>query len=174
MEIESNFMKRVIKSSEDSFHTKIITYNVEVQLVSEVEAAINPIQKEDGSIDQAALAEYQEFLINVLAVLDEHEFEIIEDHESPRSETSYYISAFKKSESTSDNIKCVFFIRVSDHVLNKDTNQLRSEYYKSEAERLKQPKSKKKQTWRLKNIVVNGDTFDSYDAAIEEIGKRLN
>ena len=152
---------------------KIIRFDIEVNLISDVSAAIKPIRREDGSTDSTALAEYQEFLINVLSVIDENDFEVIEDTESPFSATSYYITTYKKSESTMDSIKCIIFIRISDHNLSEETHKQRVNYYKSKADILKQPKSKKKQTWRFKNIVVNNETFDSYEDALDEIDNKL-
>lgn len=155
--------------------SKTLRYDIQVNFIAEndIEAAINPIVRDDGSIDESALSEYQEFLINVFSILDENEFEVIEDHESDRSSTSHYMSAYKKDALSGESIKCIIFIRISDHDLARRSEDSRKSYYKSEAERLKQPKSKKKQTWRFYNIVVNGQKFNSYDEALEAINRKL-
>lgn len=152
---------------------KIVKINVEINMSKEIAASIEPILRKDGSVDEAALGEYQEFLINVLSVLDENEYEVLEDRHSNQSDTSYCITAYKKSESTAQDIKCIIFIRISDHALSSYAQNNISNYHKREAERLKQPVSKTKQTWRFKNIIVNGDIFDSYDAALDEISRKL-
>lgn len=49
----------------------------------------------------------------------------------------------------------------------------RTRFHNDEAERLKQPTSKTKQLWKFKEIVVNNNTFDSYEAALDYIDKQL-
>lgn len=153
--------------------TKVIRYDIEVNLVTDLFAAISPIHREDGSIDELAYSEYQEFVFNVYSALDENEFEVIEIEDSTRSDTSYYFTAYRKSESSDNSIKCLFFIRISDHNIPKESEEGRRRYYKNKAEELKQPKTKKKQTWNLKDIIVNGSTYDSYEAALKGVGDRL-
>lgn len=153
-------MKKAIESSEAATSAKIIRYDVEVQFVSECLTASKPLLKEDGTIDQAAMAEYEEFVLNTAAVLDEHEFVILEEREIPGNETSYCISAYKQTDSAAEDIKCVFFIRASAGD-------------KSETDCPKKPVSKQKRVWRLQSIVVNGEAFDSYDDALDGIGKKL-
>lgn len=135
-------------------------YHIAIHLVSNV-TDISSILKETD-LDQGALGEYQEFLLNIFAVLDEHEFEVSYDESGYRSESIYCITAFKSSESTAEDFRCRISIRIF------------GEYSPTafEAARLKQS-SRKKQTWRLKNITVNGEAFAGYYEALEGIGRLL-
>lgn len=139
--------------------TEFIRQNIAIHLVSNT-ADISPVVKEDGSIDQAALAEYQEFLINIFAVLDEHELEVLDDETGHKSESFYCITAFKRSAA---KVLCYQF---SIHLFGRyspdafEKAKLKQSFYQ-------------KQTWRLENVTVNGEEFDSYDGALEGIGRLL-
>ena len=154
---------------------KIIRFNIDVEFSTSIYSSkIPPIYKDDGSIDQAAFAEYEEFIINVFSILDEVGYDVIEEHESSKSKISYYLSSYKKSESNKSDIKCIIFIRISDHQLREASKKSRTNYYKQLADDMKQPKYKSKQVWRFKNIVVNGDTFESYEDALEFLKQKLS
>lgn len=97
---------------------------------------------------------------------------------SPYSE-SYYFRIYKKSDSSPDNIKCLIIVRVSAH---KSEEELESDpmkrarvhkkhnaWLENEAQRLKRPETKSRQKWRFKQMLVDGEMFDSYDDALDTI-----
>lgn len=134
---------------------------------------ILPIRLEDGTIDKVALDEYEDFVVNLWSLLDFLGYEELDVNDSIFSETSWYVATFKNTVSSKDNIEKIIFIRISDHEISEETRKQRKEYYKREAERLKQPKEKDKQKWRFKNIVVNGERYSSYDDALDDLEKRI-
>lgn len=97
---------------------------------------------------------------------------------SPYSE-SYYFRMYKKSESSPENIKCLIIVRVSAHKSQEElesnpTKRLRirrghNTWLENEANRLKQPQDKSRQKWRFKQMIVNDETFDNYDDALDTI-----
>ena len=136
------------------------------------DSEIKPLLKVDGTVDQLALSEYEDFVINLLGVFDRADFEVIDERHSPYS-CSYYFDLVKKDQENKKDYKYILFIRISDHLLSKDREKYRNDWFNSRAQQLKEPKSKSKQVWKLKQIVVNKDTYYSYDEALDELEKRF-
>lgn len=170
-------MKRWIhaSSTEDRW---VAVKNLRITVVYEecnraqVESSINSLSDDNGVYSSTALTEYESFLISALDVFDDHDFEVIQEKDSPYSQ-SYYAAFVKKDQIEKADYKYILFVRLSDHPNNKATYKGKQAYYRDLADKLKQPTSKTKQLWKLKEIVVNNETFDSYDAALLEIDKLL-
>lgn len=139
---------------------------------AQVDSSIEPLCDDNGVYSSTALSEYESFLISALDVFDDHDFEVIQEKDSPYSQ-SYYAAFVKKDQIEHADYKYILFVRLSDHANNKATYKGKQAYYRDLAEKLKQPTAKTKQLWKLKEIVVNNKTFDSYDAALLEIDKLL-
>ena len=159
------------------FDNTCIIGRITVDVVLECDASIQgssilPLNRSDGSVDELALSEYEEFIINALEVFDEHDFELIEEAESNRSKSMYF-SFVKKDDYTNQSYKYILFVRISDHAINSGHKGMRKDYYKNKAEEMKRPQTKGKQTWRFKEIIVNKSTFGSYDDALDAIDQRL-
>lgn len=173
-------MKRYIKSAQTSEYDNLIevhriTVTVDFEPVIEIDAdtEILPLQNEDGSYDEAALDGYYDFIADALALFDVHDFEILEEHESPYSK-SYYMSFVKKEDLESADYKYILFVRISDHDNRKSTAKAKKDFYSREAERLKRPQIKRRQTWKLKEITVNKTRYATYEEALEDIENRIN
>lgn len=173
-------MKRVIKSARyfelDGVH-KVIPKELKIEIEFEPivirTSTIRPIGGHDGvPLDEKALAEYNDFILDVMMIFEDRGYETIEDSPSPMSESRYF-TLYNKIDSTADNIKCLIFWRISDHKLPKDREVRQRRYYANKAEELKRPKSKSRQNYRLKEIIVNSDTFESYDAALDAIRRMM-
>lgn len=166
-------MKRVISDSHIISATPVKRIVIEVKYSLLVSASdILPLQNEDGTYNEAALAEYEEFVVNALEVFDRNDFEVIEEAESDRSKSMYF-TLVKKGDQVVHDYKYILFIRISDHLLSDRSKLGRMHYYADKAQDLKQPQSKKKQVWRLKDVIVNGHVFDSYEAALIDLDNRL-
>lgn len=133
---------------------------------------IKPLVLPDGTIDQLALDEYEDFIVNLLGVFDRCDFEVIEERESPFS-FSHYFDLVKSDDITNKDYKYILYIRVSDHELEKGRLSVQREWYADHAETQKQPATKSKQKWKLKRLTVNKDTYFSYDEALDDIEHRL-
>lgn len=161
--------------SESKEYKNKVDITVEFELLSEIEATseIKPLSKSDGSLDLRALDLYDEFIINALSVFDYHDFEVLEEHQSSSS-YSYYFTLVKKDYAKNKDYKYILFIRLSDHTNRSESEKARKAFYAKEADRLKEPKTKTKQIWRLKEITINNETYFSYEDALEDLDKRLN
>lgn len=135
---------------------------------------ISPLRREDGSIDELAVAEFDDFATEVYAVLDRNGYDELEPyHESNNTDSeSRYFTMYKSEDSTETSIKCVVYIRVSDHYLDKSRDKYTKKYHAGHTKDIEQKIGKKISHWKAKNIVVNNKTFNSYDEAIEYI-KRI-
>lgn len=157
---------------------KTIKFIIEVEFLDTIKSAIQPLLKEDGTVDPDSMKDYQEFLSKVIDVFDKKNgFSVKDIDKSSRSETSYYYTAIRKDEEANESIKCVIFFRVSDHEFKKPDNseddydiaRSRSRYYQNKANRYKKPESKSRQRWKFKKVLVNGKEFNSYEEALNKV-----
>ena len=138
-------------------------------------SSIKPIKLDTGEIDPIALDGYEDFVVNLRGILDYYGYEEIEDtHKGNFSDTSQYSSFYKNTDSTKDNIEKIIFVRISDHELDEDSKKGTREYHKYKVDESKQPTDKNKQKWRFRNLIVNGERYESYDEALEELDKRIS
>ena len=170
-------MKRFYNpNSEFNNLIKIYRMNVtvEFELIRPIysDTEIEPLKNPDGTWDQRALDLYDEFIINALEVFDEFDFEVIEEKVSPYSKSEYF-SLVKEEDLKSYDYKYILFIRISDHANREETKAQKKAYYDKHADELKQPTTKSKQTWKLKEITVNKNTYSTYEEALEDIRNRL-
>lgn len=152
--------------------TVCLEYIGDVSIAASSESSIRPFMLPDGSIDQLALSDYEEFVVNLLGVFERTDFEVIEDRQSPYSH-SYYFDLVKKDQLNKKDFKYILFIRVSDHALSGIRVKQQKEWFDAHAQELKQPKHRSKQRWILKYLTVNKDTYFSYDEALDDLEDRL-
>lgn len=134
---------------------------------------IKPLTREDGSIDELAVAEFDDFVTEVYAVLDCNGFEEAEPYAESNVEgsESRYFTMYKPRDAHGDYIKCVVYVRVSDHYTDKSRQKYTNRYHAEHVKELSQQLGKKISHWKAKNIVVNKQNFNSYDEAIEYLEK---
>lgn len=168
-------MKRmIVKTYDDLTPVRRFTVTAVFELNSDVAASsILPLQKPDGSYDEIALSEYDDFIIEALEIFSHHGLEVVEERESPRSKSVYY-SFVNADDFVADNYKYILFVRISDHANRQKTRAQKMKFYDAHAQELKKPATKSKQVWRLKEITVNGQIFSSYDEALDELDKQLS
>ena len=162
-----------------SFEDLIPVHHIDVKIIlepvpSEVAATkILPLQKEREKYDKHAVDLYDEFIMDALAIFDYYDFVILNEHQSPYTKSEYY-TLVKKSQYEAQDYRYVLFIRLSDHETEVETKKSKMRYYSAIADEIKQPTTKRKQVWRLKEIIVNNQHYNSYEAALEDIDKRLS
>lgn len=83
--------------------TSFDRYKIEIHFVSNA-TDISSVLKTDDQDHTCAIDEYQEFLINIFAVLDEHEFNVLDEETGYQSEHSYCIVARNNSGSIVKNL----------------------------------------------------------------------
>lgn len=137
------------------------------------QSSIQPLMLPDGSWDQRALDEYEDFVVNVLEIFEYYDFSIIESRESPYSQSKYY-ALVKKGDEDRKDYKYILYVRVSDHDLDRSRTRRQKEWFDEHAQQQKQPSTKSKQRWKLKRITVNKDTYFSYDEALDDLEEKLH
>lgn len=162
-----------------SFEDLIPVHRIDVKIIlepvpSEVAATkILPLQPDGEKYDKHAVDLYDEFIMDALAIFDYYDFVILNEHQSPYTKSEYY-TLVKKSQYEAQDYRYVLFIRLSDHETEVETKKSKMRYYSAIADEIKQPTTKRKQVWRLKEIIVNNQHYNSYEAALEDIDKRLS
>lgn len=113
--------------------------------------------------------EWEAFLINIENILEENGFVIVEQHESNRPNSiSQYYGVYPADYDGNVLYKVLIILRVSDHKLPKGSYYGRH-YYTNYANRLKYPKDKKSQPWKLIQVVVQSHSTDNYWTALDYV-----
>ena len=101
-------------------------------------------------------------------IFDYYEFNVTVA--ATNSVTSYYYWVARNTEIADDNVPYYIRLRVSDHVqqFSDEGKKVASQKDKDNAERLKRPKTKKRQRYKLRNIIVNKENFNTYEEALTE------
>lgn len=146
-------MLRKVYSSKEP----VLNLLIEVTLTdvnSEYLAASNiePVRLANKQIDPVAFQEYEDFVENVLNLLVTYNMNVMELKPSPKSETSWYTWFCPVALNGSVKSEVVFKLRISD--------------------RYKLLKTKSgNQRFKVMNVVVNNETFESYDEALDYVDK---
>lgn len=168
-------MKRMIKPISQP---QDLTVSVEVTHVASTDiysTEVLPISV-GNEIDQQALANYNAFLETLWGMIDYYGFRLLRSKDSKSFPyTSKYTWLAYAEDVDADNIPLMIKLRVSDHVQNFSKNHRKElqELNRAEAEELKRPSTKRKQRFVVKNIVVNGEQFATYEEALNAIDKEI-
>jgi hypothetical protein len=169
-------MKIYIKSSIPS-DAPSITIDIDVHLepvVNNVAAAfsnIKPVYDDSMEIDEQALADYDNFIEELLGELEYNDFKLLRASESKSSVTSRYYTLANEEQVKANDIKYIVFLRVSEHheMLDEDQKAWVREQRKKDLDKFKLPKTKKKQRFKVREVLVNNEIYPSYDAAMKDI-----
>lgn len=172
-------MKIYVKGSENHMVSEdyIIDVIYEVSFDKSILASyseIKPVYLQDGTIDEQALADYNAFIDNIYACLS-NRFDIVDIEESLRSKTSWYFWLYGKDANGNVATKFLVRLRISDHEYSEYHNK-KSEhnYVRGKAQELKRPLSKREQDWKIKNIIINGRKYNSYEEAEDAIYEEMD
>lgn len=172
-------MKIYVKASVPT-DVMTITLNIDVyhEVAANIAAAfseIKPVYDENGELDMQALADYDCFVEDVLGELWYYGFQIMRASESQSSKTSKYYTLANEDQVKANDIKYLIFLRISEHHSMLDEEQkawVRKEREK-DLQKFKQPATKPKQKFKVREILVDKDSYPSYDAAMEEVVSRI-
>lgn len=146
-----------------------ITIEVEIEQWYELlVASIRRIKRDDGTIDEQALQDFEDFIVEVENLLLYYDFDLVEDHRSNYSKISrYYYFYPRKKDTNKINEKYLIFFRISDHELitDKDTKA----YYNRIAQKYSRQESNKIQRYKIRSIIVNEDRYYNYDDALDAV-----
>lgn len=133
-------------------------------------------EKYNKSPNDQAVADYNAFIVNLWEAIEYIGFTLEgEPKQSSNNSYSYYFDFFATDDDGNVVYKCIVHLRVSDHPLREyeGSNKNRNKYYKEQSETLESKYNMKKIRYKFKNIVVNGESYDSYDDALEDIENEL-
>lgn len=159
-------MKRVIRASAFDEIINITAYFVPEGYASNDLAAstIVPIHK-GRLLDEQAMAQWNNFIDNVLATLDYYDFDVVDNHKSNHEgSASYYVSFYPTDSKGKTISKYLINFRISDHFI-PNLNKKSTGYYRKLAQN--NSRTEGKQRWKLEALIVNDRTFDSYDDALD-------
>ena len=77
---------------------------------------ISPVIDLAGNLDRYALNEYENFVVNVLGLLDSSRFEEVDISKSNKSATSWYEWFYVRNKDGTVNSNCIVRLRISDHI----------------------------------------------------------
>ena len=171
-------MKRVIRPSVDA---EKLEFNIEIIFEpnsSDLAATtVNSIMKGDGELDDLALADYQDFVETAMGLIDYYGFQLLSIKDSGSFPyTSKYVWIAYASDVEAEDIPLMIKVRISDHI-QKFSPQFKQELKKrdrSEAEQLKLPKTKKKQKYLLRRVIVNNTVCKTYEEALTRLDKQVH
>lgn len=168
-------MKRYIHQINLSEIRVEVVLDEQTELISST--TIRPIQPGypvDYSVDEQALADYNSFIEDTKAEIEDLDLEIIDSNKSKRSYTSRYFTIVDLDQYVQHTLRYLIFLRISDHT-DADFGEDQISINKAVRERRNQIKERlskeqgHKVIWKVKEVIVNGSRFASYDEAIEYI-----
>ena len=122
-----------------------------------------PVSENLSGIDRA---EFDETVMNIFASAYICDFDCDNSKKNIASETSY-VYYFKNASGTQVTVD----FSAVDHPWNKEIACWKSKckYYKDEKIRLDLPNYERRSSWKLVNVLVNGEECDNYDEALNHL-----
>ena len=181
-------LRKVYSSKESILNLMIEVMLTDANLEYLAASSIKTVRLADTQIDPVAFQEYEDFVENVLNLLVTYNMNVMELKPSPKSETSWYTWFYPTDADGSVKSKVIFKLRISDHFNHwipkqgksqKDADRLMKQsearYNQETANRYKLPETKSgNQRFKVMNVVVNNETFESYDEALDYVDKLLS
>lgn len=142
---------------------------------------IKPIIVDDINkiLDQQALSDFSVFVDNLFETIDYYDFEVLDDYKHT-SKSFPYVSEYRwvahRSQIDADNITKLIHLRVSDHI-QKFSDERRKQIklqYRDQANKLRRPLNKQKQRFIVSEIIVNNETFHTYEEALNACEKMIH
>ena len=133
-------------------------------------STIRSIYKDEEytDIDDQGVADYEAFVEEVEGYFDDFDLLIVDNNESNKSLTSVYYTLADLNQWMHNLAKYVIFLRISDHV-----SRLTKEQKQNIQDHRNEFKKKYHVIYKVRNIVVNGEIFNSYDDASEYVRQKL-
>ena len=171
-------MKRLLKDDQFSIRVEVAVESyVDEKLIAASDIKpVRPNYPEDNYIDEQALADYDSFIEESIMRIEDCDLEVLERNVSKKSVTSRYFSIVDLTQDTENTAAYMIFLRISDHIIEGDPERMKEiqrdvrEHRKYYAKKYGSMQGHKV-TWKVRQVIVNGSRFDSYDEAIEYIAK---
>lgn len=169
-------MKRVIKELLAEIRVEVLVdrYYVPVQVTSSIDP-VQPNYPIDKSIDEQALADYDSFIEDSREEIESMDREIVEQNKSNKSPTSRYFTLVDLTQHVEHSIQYMIFLRISDHFPtdtddeeHREIDQAIRQHRDSTKARLSAEQGHRV-VWKVRQIIVNGERYSSYDEALDRV-----
>ena len=163
-------MKRVAISSE----TLDINISVSIQSTMNIAASdVTPILDPNNNVDEQAKADYDSFVDTVFQIIEYYGFQCIKKRSSESYPfTSRYTWIAHDSEIENADVPMYIRLRISNHaqdINNTDEYERVKQREKKESQEIKLPATKRRQRYKIKNIIVNSESFSTYEEALNAV-----
>lgn len=172
-------MKRLVKETTEELKIDVdITFAPDEDNIAYdnlVATTVRPVADMNNRIiDDQSFADYTCFVESVFEILMYYDFEIFEKyqrHSQSFPYTSRYVWIAPRIQVESGDVPKLIHLRVSDHTqdFSEEMQKKIKQRMKDEAQDLKLPKSKLRQRYIPKEIVVNESRFKTYEDALNKI-----
>lgn len=163
-------MKKYIKASDNRVFINIV---IEYEYYGDIVKGTETLPADKMDLTDQEQDNFEDFLINIDGLIYAFQFDVQEQHSSNRSNTSQYYAFYGADSEGEVNYEKLYFIRISTHQLPREDKYRFPQYYKDMAEKFKTPKSKKRQSYCVKKITVNKDSYATYEDAYDAIEKKF-
>ncbi len=168
-------MKRYIRAAVAAQQLNLVVDILFAPIEDKVIATdVRPIIDENGLLDDQAKADYDSFTEMLYLMIEHYDFHIFSEHSKTSGSfpyTSQYIWIAHRKEIEHNVVHKMIKLRVSDHFqkFSKESQHRLTKQSQQEANDLRIPRSKKKQLYEPKVIVVNNSRFATYEEALRNI-----
>jgi hypothetical protein len=140
-----------------------VTVNLYPLLESVTNSCIKLIKTPTGAIDPSALQSYNDFILSVWEIFEHYKCDVKGHYPSSLSVTSWYAYFYPRNSKGQLKDGHLIIMRISDHPIPKSTFDKKN---KRAAQKFIEIDS---QRWEAKNVLVNNETFNSYESATQKI-----
>lgn len=164
-------IQEYIKTALD-INQELLEFVIDIQVNHEVDTELLEDKKirpvvVNGQLNDQALADYQDFILEMLLELDDAGLVVIDSNESKRSKTSKYFTLADEVQYANKNMKYIIFLRVSDHVAD-----LTAEQQKLIKQQRDNASNQLHAKYKVRSILVNNIEYKTYDEAIEYVRRK--
>lgn len=150
-----------------------VFFSLKTDDIALVATDVLPLRDANMVLDDYSHSNYVAFVENVEEIIDYYGFKKKIPHSS---ETSYYGYYAHESQLATKNVPRYIKLRISDHEeqpkSEKHLEDIRHQT-KITLDKLKLPKSKKRQRYMLQYITVNETTHDTYESALNDVEDQI-
>ena len=166
-------MEKSIKS-EIKLDMNVDVIFTQIANISEV-AATTTSSFDSKLLDDSAMSDYNVFVENALAIIEYYGFEQLDDPEYGDHQISVRFLLAHEIQIQNDDIPCAIVFRVSDHIQKFGDALKRRNREKTNArvQKVKTPKTKRRQKYVLDEIIVNDETYETYEEALDDIEVKI-
>lgn len=173
-------MKRLIKDDDQLDLSIRITFVLDNTGQDIAATTIRPVgnNKDTDEIDEEAKAGFSVFVENVFEIIDAYGFKIFDEFQHTSKSypyTSEYRWIARQEEINKGDVPLLIKLRISEHCQEFSKIRIKelTQQNKEQADALKMPKSKKKQRYIVKEIIVTDLGCRTYEQALYLVENKI-